>query len=701
MELRNFKMVKPLVLGGAIPFLLITAIITINFVNSCAQARNEEPGKYGYIDKTGNFVIQPKYDTATDFNGGMATVGNDYYDDSSGKTKTATGIINYKGTFLVPINQGEGYAYSEGLLPRSGMDALRDKSQDFRNVMSQMTRMNVDQLDRSMKCGYINAANQYVIPAQFKGCGQFQGGVAVVSKEFGATPAERMQHQPKYGLIDKTGKTVFPFIFTYMQSTQVPGIYQIDLGLRKPGFFSKNGSIVLLPKEVVSGFHRISNIRDEDVLQFGNIDPSGKVTIKSTTTYGALTAKGVPIIRSLTKPFVLEGYGFVQPFKAEFHDGVAKILNAKGYGFINPDGTWLIPPQRWDGLREIFDFHDGLAVIKKQGPVDEEAILTKYTPMLANELKSYREYYEKRITDEAQLQKQIEQREKHLKERAIKDVRDRTFVYGAIDKTGNWAIEPKFEKLDNFSEGLALAFEWGSLGYVNHAGQWVIPSKFKQARRFSEGLAAVLGDNNLYGYIDKTGNFVIQPQYEIALEFNSGYATVQTNNNGVLHAALIDRKGNILTQPVYDQAGNLRIHPDYAPPLQKDPNRRDTTDEVGNFSLKPEVGHLSFKEGMARVVMVKGREVVRTTDAKAGPKSIYYGDSQSLTAPTKIGFIDQKGKLVIPPQYDDAEDFKNGMVKVKSGNGLWGYIDKTGKFIVPAKCKELGPFSSGLARCKV
>ena len=48
------------------------------------------------------------------------------------------------------------------------------------------------------------------------------------------------------------------------------------------------------------------------------------------------------------------------------------------------------------------------------------------------------------------------------------------------------------------------------------------------------------------------------------------------------------------------------------------------------------------------------------------------------------GFIDNTGKEIIVPKYDDIglvqfmnkPDFSEGMTKVKSG-GKWGYVDKT------------------------
>jgi hypothetical protein len=39
----------------------------------------------------------------------------------------------------------------------------------------------------------------------------------------------------------------------------------------------------------------------------------------------------------------------------------------------------------------------------------------------------------------------------------------------------------------------------------------------------------------------------------------------------------------------------------------------------------------------------------------------------------KVGFIDKTGKVIVPPKYDDAEDFKEGLAWVKL-NGKEFYI---------------------------
>ena len=66
----------------------------------------------------------------------------------------------------------------------------------------------------------------------------------------------------------------------------------------------------------------------------------------------------------------------------------------------------------------------------------------------------------------------------------------------------------------------------------------------------------------------------------------------------------------------------------------------------------------------------------------------------------KMGFIDKTGKEIVPPKYDDAGVFIEGLAKVKL-NGKWGLIDKTGKEIVPPKYDDAGVFIEGLAQVEL
>jgi hypothetical protein len=64
---------------------------------------------------------------------------------------------------------------------------------------------------------------------------------------------------------------------------------------------------------------------------------------------------------------------------------------------------------------------------------------------------------------------------------------------------------------------------------------------------------------------------------------------------------------------------------------------------------------------------------------------------------TKWGYIDSTGRLVIDFQYDEANDFCDGLAGVRVGDS-WGYIDEDGRMVISPQLGTGSAFSDGRAR---
>ena len=62
----------------------------------------------------------------------------------------------------------------------------------------------------------------------------------------------------------------------------------------------------------------------------------------------------------------------------------------------------------------------------------------------------------------------------------------------------------------------------------------------------------------------------------------------------------------------------------------------------------------------------------------------------------KYGFIDTRGREVIPLEYDYAENFSEGLAKVVR-NDKWGMINKQGIEVVLCQYDKTGDFNEGMA----
>jgi len=122
--------------------------------------------------------------------------------------------------------------------------------------------------------------------------------------------------------------------------------------------------------------------------------------------------------------------------------------------------------------------------------------------------------------------------------------------YGYIDRSGKFVIQPRFDRVEKFSEGKALFFQTGKnsgYGFIDSKGHVVVKPKYLAAKSFSEGLAAVAikstDDKEIWGYINEEGRGVIEPRFQYAASFNGGLAAVNCDQYGENCKAYIDRKG--------------------------------------------------------------------------------------------------------------------------------------------------------------
>ena len=60
--------------------------------------------------------------------------------------------------------------------------------------------------------------------------------------------------------------------------------------------------------------------------------------------------------------------------------------------------------------------------------------------------------------------------------------------WGFINKSGEYVIEPQFDGVESFSDGMALIYDDGEYGYINKKGEIVIRAKYEDASDFSSAV---------------------------------------------------------------------------------------------------------------------------------------------------------------------------------------------------------------------
>ena len=133
--------------------------------------------------------------------------------------------------------------------------------------------------------------------------------------------------------------------------------------------------------------------------------------------------------------------------------------------------------------------------------------------------------------------------------------------YGFMDSSGTViVIQPKYDEVFDFSEGLAAVKLNKKFGYIDKTGKEVIPFIYKDAFPLSEGLARVRLDLN-WIFVDNTGKEIISCEKYIDVScFNEGYARV-----GIFKKifslkylyGFIDKTGKEVTPCQYDEASSF------------------------------------------------------------------------------------------------------------------------------------------------
>lgn len=256
--------------------------------------------------------------------------------------------------------------------------------------------------------------------------------------------------------------------------------------------------------------------------------------------------------------------------------------------------------------------------------------------------------------------------------------------YGLINENGETVLPLDYEMIERFSEGLIVVKKNGKYGYADKSGTLVIPLQYDAAWKFSEGLAMVMV-NAKRGYIDKQGRMVVEPQFDRDLSgfFSEGLAAVQLDKKW----GYIDRIGNFVIQPQFMEADSFH---DGVAVVSVPYRGTGLINKAGEFIIEPKYYEIHNYSGPIMVVESKdyGRTVAVAYADKFGriltpwfENGVDFAEGRAMVEVNgKFGFIDDTGKLVIPPIYDSVgRAFHGGVVRAKL-DGREGYIDKAGKW---------------------
>lgn len=318
---------------GNLKFTLPDDVYTIRSFSeglAVVARRISDTNRWGYVDHTGKFVIEAKFNLAKPFSEGLAAV----FVGDEGKGGSKFGYIDHTGRFIIqpqfeqPGNVSD-FAFSEGLA------AVPSAKPQTKSVLIR-------------KWGYIDKTGKFVIEPRFDQAFPFSEGRAIVGM------AKPSYAHPKYGVIDKQGQ--------WIVEAQHESITQFSEGLAsivvegKVGFIDLQGKIVIKPQfdrgtqcPNMFGGERFSEglaAVNRDIWERGFIDRTGKWVIQP--------------VYSCAQPFS-EGLALI---------GVRDQRGLWRYGFIDKTGATIIKPE----FSEALPFVGKLAFVNV-GMSEDEAVL--------------------------------------------------------------------------------------------------------------------------------------------------------------------------------------------------------------------------------------------------------------------------------------------------------------------------------------
>lgn len=255
--------------------------------------------------------------------------------------------------------------------------------------------------------------------------------------------------------------------------------------------------------------------------------------VKADDKYALIDTCG----KEITPP-IFDEYEFI----GQFEEGLNAVKTGKKWGFVDKNGTWIIPAQYDNvanfcaGLAKVYKAPDGY-YINPQGK-------TVYPPLF---------------------------------DEWLYDPGDGTCIafkkdgkYGYADSTGRVIIQPQYRMAYSFSEELAYVEDiQGGTGFINLQGEYIIPPDYQfNGPTYCKDGRVIVCQNSLQGFMDKDGKEITPIKYDYVNSFENNFARIAYKDEARMKSmymeytyGYINRDGKEIIPCLYEE---VRYLPDFA-----------------------------------------------------------------------------------------------------------------------------------------
>ncbi len=249
---------------------------------------------------------------------------------------------------------------------------------------------------------------------------------------------------------------------------------------------------------------------------------------------------------------------------------------------------------------------------------------------------------------------------------------------GLIDIEGNILVECVYDSVWDLTESYGLCYVSlnGATGLYNSAFEMITKCLYDSFRLPHDGIITLSMNRSLYGALDiRDGSVIIPFEYEHLGNYSEGLFAAEKKVNGESRYGYIDRNNATVIPFIYADANDFS---EGVAAVEKDSKRVNTNlgvyttkvcgfiDEKGSvvipFKFNAQFGRIEFHEGLCGIGINKEPSIIG---------EVY-----------KNSFINKAGEVVISGFFDDAEDFSNGVSRIKKSD-KYGYMNSKGEIVIP------------------
>lgn len=334
----------------------------------------------------------------------------------------------------------------------------------------------------------------------------------------------------------------------------------------KWGYMNTAGELAINPQFESAGrfFEGLASVKMNG--KYGYIDNTGNFVINAQWDYAGAFEDGLAIVGNGKED---SKYGYIDKtgnyivnpqfsYAKDFSDGLAVVKSNDKYGYIGKDGKYVINPQFEDvdyNLMSFYEtnFYDDMGIIpirsdNKYGFIDfsgKIVITPQYDsiyPKIKLDSDDYSYDLQPKTGEEGNYLIPVKLNEK----------------WGFIDNTGKTIINPQFESLTYFHNGVAMVTLDGKFGFINTDGKYTtnpILDYVEFSYNYKSGDLCPYSQDNKIGYVNPTdGGAYIQPQYDDGGKFNNGFAIVEKDGK----YGYINSENETITNFIYKSCNDFK-----------------------------------------------------------------------------------------------------------------------------------------------